>query len=58
MPQRSCQLGLFRNVFFFGSGINLHSIRKEEKKPAAYFMFGVSFANVAAKFKNGDKGAD
>lgn len=49
------QLGLFRNVFFFGSGINLHGIRGDEKKSAAYFMFGVSFTNIAAKFKNGDK---
>ncbi|NOT51921.1 MAG: hypothetical protein HOP10_11675 [Chitinophagaceae bacterium] len=46
------QLGLFKNVFFFGSGINLHSIRGTEKKSAAYFMFGVSFTNIAAKFKN------
>ncbi|MBL7742430.1 MAG: hypothetical protein JNN00_03045 [Chitinophagaceae bacterium] len=46
------QLGLFKNVFFFGSGINLHSIRGDEKKSAAYFMFGVSFTNIAAKFKN------
>jgi hypothetical protein len=49
------QLGLFRNVFFFGSGINLHGIRRDEKKSAAYFMFGISFTNIAAKFKNGDK---
>lgn len=46
------QLGLFKNVFFFGSGINLHSIRGDEKKSAAYFMFGVSFTNIAAKFKS------
>jgi hypothetical protein len=45
------QLGLFKNVFFFGSGINLHGIRGVEKKSAAYFMFGVSFTNIAAKFK-------
>lgn len=49
------QLGLFKNIFFFGSGINLHGIRKDEKKSAAYFMFGVSFTNIAAKFKGNDK---
>jgi hypothetical protein len=48
------QLGLFKNVFFLGTGINLHSIRGDEKKSAAYFMFGVSFTNIAAKFKGKD----
>ena len=52
------QLGLFKNVFFLGTGINLHSIRGDEKKSAVYFMFGVSFTNIAAKFKNKDQSGE
>jgi hypothetical protein len=45
------QLGIFQNSIFLGCGLNLNGIRAGDKSPT-YFMLGLSFTNLAAKFKS------
>lgn len=45
------QVGLFKNSIFLGYGLNLNGIRGGESK-STYFALGLSFVNLAAKFKS------
>ncbi len=45
------QVGIFSNSVYLGYGVNLNGIRGGEKN-ATYFMLGLSFTNLAEKFKN------
>lgn len=44
------QLGIFKNSIFLGYGVNLNGIRGGETN-STYFMLGLSFTNLAEKFK-------
>jgi hypothetical protein len=48
------QMGFFKNSIFLGYGVNLNGIRGGEKN-ATYFMLGLSFINLATKFKSETK---
>jgi hypothetical protein len=47
------QTGIFKNSIFLGYGVNLNGIRGGEKN-STYFMLGLSFTNLAAKFKSSE----